>query len=110
MGVIFAQAQLVPGLHHAQILARGSQDLTATISNHYGVLDADAAEALQIDTRFDGNRHSGVQARLVAFADARRLVNLEPQAVAGRVYKCPCLLYTSPSPRDRQKSRMPSSA
>ena len=28
-----------------------------------------------------------------------------------RVYdKIPCLLYTSPSPRDRQKSRMPSSA
>ena len=25
-------------------------------------------------------------------------------------YKCICLLYTSPSPRDRQKSRMPSSA
>ena len=24
--------------------------------------------------------------------------------------KCICLLYTSPSPRDRQKSRMPSSA
>ena len=23
---------------------------------------------------------------------------------------CTCLLYTSPSPRDRQKSRMPSSA
>ena len=25
-------------------------------------------------------------------------------------YICDCLLYTSPSPRDRQKSRMPSSA
>ena len=25
-------------------------------------------------------------------------------------YTCICLLYTSPSPRDRQKSRMPSSA
>ena len=25
-------------------------------------------------------------------------------------YYCGCLLYTSPSPRDRQKSRMPSSA
>ena len=25
-------------------------------------------------------------------------------------YGCTCLLYTSPSPRDRQKSRMPSSA
>ena len=29
--------------------------------------------------------------------------------VSGTVYN-PCLLYTSPSPRDRQKSRMPSSA
>ena len=27
-----------------------------------------------------------------------------------RVEVCVCLLYTSPSPRDRQKSRMPSSA
>src|SRR5678809_331244 len=27
-----------------------------------------------------------------------------------RAYCNPCLLYTSPSPRDRQKSRMPSSA
>ena len=26
------------------------------------------------------------------------------------VVRDPCLLYTSPSPRDRQKSRMPSSA
>ena len=26
------------------------------------------------------------------------------------VHAYPCLLYTSPSPRDRQKSRMPSSA
>ena len=25
-------------------------------------------------------------------------------------HQAPCLLYTSPSPRDRQKSRMPSSA
>ena len=33
-------------------------------------------------------------------------------AVAGviSVWIIPCLLYTSPSPRDRQKSRMPSSA
>ena len=28
----------------------------------------------------------------------------------GRQVHGPCLLYTSPSPRDRQKSRMPSSA
>ena len=29
---------------------------------------------------------------------------------AGVAKETPCLLYTSPSPRDRQKSRMPSSA
>ena len=28
----------------------------------------------------------------------------------GKTGDYPCLLYTSPSPRDRQKSRMPSSA
>ena len=28
----------------------------------------------------------------------------------GQTHTCGCLLYTSPSPRDRQKSRMPSSA
>ena len=41
-----------------------------------------------------------------AFYDADDPHNLSPVA------KCfmACLLYTSPSPRDRQKSRMPSSA
>ena len=34
----------------------------------------------------------------------------EGQPIMVQVIKEPCLLYTSPSPRDRQKSRMPSSA
>ena len=41
------------------------------------------------------------------------LVQVGGQAVHGctACYHCmDCLLYTSPSPRDRQKSRMPSSA
>ena len=33
-----------------------------------------------------------------------------PTGVAGDLRLNTCLLYTSPSPRDRQKSRMPSSA
>ena len=41
--------------------------------------------------------------RLVAAAKVRRA---QDQVLKSR----PCLLYTSPSPRDRQKSRMPSSA
>ena len=36
------------------------------------------------------------------------LNEVEPTATGGNVMDC--LLYTSPSPRDRQKSRMPSSA
>ena len=32
------------------------------------------------------------------------------QSQSGPALICDCLLYTSPSPRDRQKSRMPSSA
>ena len=45
-------------------------------------------------------------AKVVAQADARgQFINAsEIDALAA------CLLYTSPSPRDRQKSRMPSSA
>ena len=33
-----------------------------------------------------------------------------PVAPDGRVMVCICLLYTSPSPRDEESSRMPSSA
>ena len=40
----------------------------------------------------------------------RRLVQVSPLAVVGLAINGICLLYTSPSPRDRQKSRMPSSA
>ena len=51
---------------------------------------------------------------------ARRMAAEQPESYAFSaaaekeinmwVKKYPCLLYTSPSPRDRQKSRMPSSA
>ena len=36
--------------------------------------------------------------------------NLPAICFSGQFNKRSCLLYTSPSPRDRQKSRMPSSA
>ena len=42
---------------------------------------------------------------VVTLADVPALARAIPMRLAER-----CLLYTSPSPRDRQKSRMPSSA
>ena len=45
--------------------------------------------------------------RLVVTLDGEDVVDCEP--VIGYLHRG-CLLYTSPSPRDRQKSRMPSSA
>ena len=45
-----------------------------------------------------------------AFAVAEHLRSETVLQVEGKVRARPCLLYTSPSPRDRQKSRMPSSA
>src|SRR5678809_324959 len=40
----------------------------------------------------------------------RKIARLMPGLIRHRGKDVRCLLYTSPSPRDRQKSRMPSSA
>ena len=64
-----------------------------------------------------------IQACEVSGVEIPRFCYHEKLSVAGNCRMClvdiedsrgmspkPCLLYTSPSPRDRQKSRMPSSA
>ena len=48
--------------------------------------------------------------RLIDSAGFRRLRGISQLGLVSLVYPGACLLYTSPSPRDRQKSRMPSSA
>ena len=44
------------------------------------------------------------------WAYARKVLKLQGDSVVSIMLGQTCLLYTSPSPRDRQKSRMPSSA
>ena len=44
------------------------------------------------------------------FSNAVKIVKNEKNINNNNSINCYCLLYTSPSPRDRQKSRMPSSA
>ena len=46
----------------------------------------------------------------VMVAELARLMTLMSTYEDKEEYEKACLLYTSPSPRDRQKSRMPSSA
>ena len=50
------------------------------------------------------------RARALAAAGAAPCVVVADHQTAGQGTHGRCLLYTSPSPRDRQKSRMPSSA
>ena len=47
--------------------------------------------------------------RLTAATTPQTIVVVAPRILLANQL-CDCLLYTSPSPRDRQKSRMPSSA
>ena len=54
-----------------------------------------------------------LRSRLVTNAEFAAFVSRHPAWRRGRapaLFASACLLYTSPSPRDRQKSRMPSSA
>ena len=51
-----------------------------------------------------------ITARVLEAIDAVRETGAHVVPVTGRPLRWICLLYTSPSPRDRQKSRMPSSA
>ena len=44
------------------------------------------------------------------FTDQLQMARLKKRKLALKDRIAACLLYTSPSPRDRQKSRMPSSA
>ena len=67
----------------------------------------------------DGSKVRPVMLHRVIFGSIERFIGILIEHFAGhfptwlapqQVMIIPCLLYTSPSPRDRQKSRMPSSA
>ena len=77
------------------------QNLNSENNGHAGRTDQAEAdrfvEALETDPRAVGSLDRESRAIADFGADIRGAVEI-------------CLLYTSPSPRDRQKSRMPSSA
>ena len=78
-----------------------------SLAAHAQQADSAAAplESIQITGSWLG---SGLQNSVKNFAGARTVLQKEDIDNTGAANIC--LLYTSPSPRDRQKSRMPSSA
>ena len=80
--------------------------------NVLGLLDEEDLDELQLS---GGNRTKLLKSIGMLSAQAARQLELQLEvtgaaATSGRAACSRCLLYTSPSPRDRQKSRMPSSA
>ena len=87
---------LLPALSH-----HGKGNLAINVGDECFVTGGTWSEALIVERRPDGSALVDYGGR------ARRWMSNGEWAWHDM---CPCLLYTSPSPRDRQKSRMPSSA
>ena len=66
------------------------------------------AELLAVNTDVVSLRSTPIKGRLLIGDDFTKGLGTGGDPEVGE--SCACLLYTSPSPRDRQKSRMPSSA
>ena len=86
----------------AKVLARMLQD--------YGVTDIFHVPAVLRTTMAELETISNVR-RIHAHGEASAAYMADGYARAsGKPGVCACLLYTSPSPRDKRQSRMPSSA
>ena len=85
----------------------GMTPFTTSIEDHF-LIDA-ASERPNIDPATYSLRIGGPQVRNPMTLSYDDLLGFEP-VTSQFAMVCICLLYTSPSPRDRQKSRMPSSA
>ena len=90
------------------VLQNMIQGLTYTLSYRTNECPLDNSGFL-MDIGFDNGEGLGIQDDGIVTYDEIEFTVGECPGNYGMVYN-DCLLYTSPSPRDRQKSRMPSSA
>ena len=77
-----------------------SPNMRMRVNKPFNVVDMDKQFDLHVTLNGSG---LSAQADAVALGISRALIQFNPELR-------PCLLYTSPSPRDRSLSRMPSSA
>ena len=79
------------------------------VSGHLAVVNSVALAVLGIDESTP-DPEGGVIVRDSQSADGRRPNGVLEETAARAVWDYACLLYTSPSPRDKRQARMPSSA
>ena len=90
----------------------GYVDSTGVLMGHYDY----AKGIINVEDEFLTNKNTSDKIVMAVKSKERNLWNRLPEwrVCDGQPQQfadlCNCLLYTSPSPRDRQKSRMPSSA
>ena len=77
--------QLFRHLEFEKFPGRGGQDFGATGRYNHVVLDADAADAFDIYAWLNGQDHSLLQYRFLAFAEPGQFVDFKTQAVAQTV-------------------------
>ena len=65
---------------------------------------------LNIEHELVGKIWSSKRKEFITVGEFTSSIEESRYLILGEKHDNPCLLYTSPSPRDRQKSRMPSSA
>jgi lysyl-tRNA synthetase class 2 len=89
------------------------EQLKASGRNPFEILNYDQTHhSRDIKDNFEEmeGKDVSIAGRIMSFRDMGKASFCDIQDRYGRVQTYTCLLYTSPSPRDRQKSRMPSSA
>ena len=88
----------------AETVSPGHPDKIADLISDYVLtkaLENNKKSRVAVETFLTGTDNGGL---VVVGGEISEIANITDEAVVS------CLLYTSPSPRDRQKSRMPSSA
>ena len=88
------------------------KDITPLLQNAEALRQS-IAEMVAITKQYDITHIAGIESRGFIFGTALAVelgLGFLPIRKPGKLPSKTCLLYTSPSPRDRQKSRMPSSA
>ena len=109
-GVQQAELERATQANIGQSLAQGFQTALGAVQNQQRT-QLGVGQALgQLGAQQQAMSLADIQAQLQAGALQRGIGQAQLDAQRSTALQRDCLLYTSPSPRDRQKSRMPSSA